>query len=142
MEWKLNETIFAEIVRIWGLPSIDMFASCLNKQVDQFVSWKPDPDAIAVDSFSLNWAKYNLIYAFVPFSLIGRTLSKLRQDGGEMILIAPIWVTQNWFPAAMEMLIDRPRMFSVQNNTLTIPGTCKVHPLSNKLQLRPKKINY
>ena len=135
VEWKLNETIFAEIVRIWGLRSIDMFATRLNKQVDQFVSWKPDPDAIAVDSFSLNWAKYDLIYAFVPFSLIGRTLSKLRQDSGEMILIAPIWVTQNWFPAAMEMLIDRPRMFSVQNNTLTIPGTCKVHPLSNKLQL-------
>lgn len=119
-----------KLVRIWGLPSIDMFASRLNKQVDQFVSWNPDLDAIAVDSFSLNWAKYNLIYALVPFSLIGRTLSKLRQDGGEMILIAPIWVTQNWFPAGMEKLIDRPRMFLVQNNTLTIPGACKVHPLS------------
>lgn len=141
VEWKLNETIFIEIVQIWGLPSIDMFASRLNKQVDQFVSWNPDPDAIAVDSFSLNWAKHNLIYAFVPFSLIGRTLSKLRQDGGEMILIAPIWVTQNWFPAAMEMLIDRPRMFLVQNNTLTIPGTCKVHPLSNKLQLMACRIS-
>lgn len=141
VEWKLNEAIFAEIVQIWGLPSIDMFASRLNKQVDQFVSWTPDPDAIAVNSFSLNWANYALMYAFVPFSLIGRTLSKLRQDGGEMILIAPIWVTQNWFPVAMEMLIDRPRMFSVQNNTLTIPGTCKVHPLSNKLQLMACRIS-
>ena len=44
-----------------------MFASRLNKQIDRFVSWRPDPDAVAVNGFSLNWSEYALIYAFVPF---------------------------------------------------------------------------
>ena len=135
VEWKLNEEIFLKISRIWGMPDIDMFASRLNKQVDCFVSWRPDPDAFAVDGFSLNWSNYALIYAFVPFSLIGRTIQKLRQDVAEMVLVAPVWLTQNWYPAVLELLIDNPRIFKVTGNTLTIPQSEKIHPLVNKLHL-------
>ena len=59
------------------MPDIDMFASRLNKQIECFVSWRPDPDAVAIDAFSLNSSDYKLIYAFVPFSLIGRTIQKV-----------------------------------------------------------------
>ena len=128
VEWKLKESIFSQITDIWGLPCIDMFASRLNKQIDSFVSWRPDPDAVAVNGFSLNWS-----------ALI--TLSKLRQDGGEMILLAPVWVTQSWFPMLMEMLVDNPRIFLVRNDTLFIPGTQKVHPLSNTLHMMACRIS-
>lgn len=109
VEWKLKECFFSKISQIWGMPDVDMFASRLNKQVDCFVSWKPDPDAMAVNAFSLNWSDYSLIYSFVPFSLVGRTIQKLRQDRGEMILVAPVWTTQNWYPGVLELLIDSPR---------------------------------
>ena len=78
VEWKLKQTVSANIAQIWGLPCVDMFATRLNRQTGNFVSWRPDPDAVAVDGFSLNWAEYALIYAFVPFSLVCRTLLKLR----------------------------------------------------------------
>ncbi|WAR20627.1 YI31B-like protein [Mya arenaria] len=53
VEWKLAESVFSEAVNCFGLPEIDMFASRLNRQLDRFVSWKPDPDAEAVDAFSV-----------------------------------------------------------------------------------------
>ncbi|WAR01990.1 hypothetical protein MAR_008548 [Mya arenaria] len=53
VECKLAESVFSEAVNCFGLPEIDMFASRLNRQLDRFVSWKPDPDAEAVDAFSV-----------------------------------------------------------------------------------------
>ncbi|WAR30575.1 hypothetical protein MAR_033117 [Mya arenaria] len=49
VEWKLAESVFSEAVNCFGLPEIYMFASRLNRQLDRFVSWKPDPDAEAID---------------------------------------------------------------------------------------------
>ena len=69
-------------------PHLDLFASCLNSQLKTYVSWHPEPESWAVDAFSLNWNTLKF-YAFPPFSLLGRTLSKIRQDQEEGILIAP-----------------------------------------------------
>lgn len=134
VEWKLSSRIFHTITEIWGHPDVDMFASILNKQVDRFVSWHPDPDCIAVDAFSLTWSN-ELIYAFPPFSLIGRLVQKLRQDQGEMILVAPVWLTPGWFTAVMELLIDLPRIFKVQQGTLSLTYSDRIHPLINHLHL-------
>ena len=111
-----------------------MFASRLNKQVDKFVSWHPDPDAFAIDAFSVSWAE-ELIYAFPCFSLIERAVQKLRQDQGELILVAPVWLTQGWFTAVMELLIDKPRIFKVRPDTLSLQHSHKIHPLVNHLHL-------
>lgn len=65
-EWKLNEDIFKEICKIFGVPNIDLFASRLNKQVPRFCSWKPDPEAEHFDAFSICWSQFELIYVFPP----------------------------------------------------------------------------
>ena len=44
-EWKLNLDIFQELCEKFGVPSIDLFASRLHKQVPRFLSWKPDLEA-------------------------------------------------------------------------------------------------
>ena len=76
-EWKLNEDIFKELCEHFGVPSIDRFASRLNKQVPRFCSWKPDPEAEHFDVFSICWSQFELIYAFPPFALIARCLQKI-----------------------------------------------------------------
>ena len=134
IEWKLNQKLFLEISKIWGSPDVDMFASRLNKQVDKFVSWHPDQDAFAIYAFSVSWAE-ELIYAFPCFSLIGRVVQKLRQDQGELILVAPVLLTQGWFTAVMELLIDKPRIFKVHPDTLSLHHFHKIHPLVNHLHL-------
>ena len=44
-------------------PKIDLFAWRLNNQLPTYVSYKPDPNAYAVDLFSLDWSKPQL-FAF------------------------------------------------------------------------------
>ena len=46
VEWMLDKQIFKKITQHWPFPQVDMFASRLNKQLEQFVSWKPHPDAL------------------------------------------------------------------------------------------------
>ena len=70
-EWMLATHLFQEIVARWGEPTIDLFASRLNKQVACYASWKPNPEASYVDAFSISWNDH-LFYAFPPFSFITR----------------------------------------------------------------------
>jgi len=47
----LIKTFFNRLVVITFLPDIDLFASRLNAKLDQFVSWHPEPEELAVDAF-------------------------------------------------------------------------------------------
>ena len=53
-EWKLEPDIYHSITKQFGKPSIDLFASRLNKQCPVYASWSPDPDALFVDALSAN----------------------------------------------------------------------------------------
>lgn len=134
IEWKLNEFIFSQMVDEFGSPDIDMFATRLNKQIEEFVSWKPDPDAIAIDAFSVNWSN-QYVYAFPPFRCVNQVLQKARQDQADVLLVAPFWITQNWFVSILEMLTQDPIILKVTQDTLSLPQTTVVHPLINKLHL-------
>ena len=46
---KLRPTFFHMANRRWGPHTVDLFASRLNKQIPRFVSWKPEPQAVAQD---------------------------------------------------------------------------------------------
>ena len=63
-EWKLDSHIFSTLYNVFGTPSIDLFASRLNKQVNTFSSWMPDPEARHFDVFSLAWSTFDLSYFF------------------------------------------------------------------------------
>ena len=46
-------------------PNIDLFASSLNRQFTNDVSYRPDPQALSIDAFSLTWAdKINVLCIF------------------------------------------------------------------------------
>ncbi|XP_045763681.1 uncharacterized protein LOC123866270 [Maniola jurtina] len=84
-EWSLSDEAFHDITQYFGQPEIDLFASRDNAKCSRFVSWKPDPDAVSVDAFTVNWhAEY--FYAFPPFSLILKCLRKIIDDKADGIL--------------------------------------------------------
>ena len=84
----------------------------------------PDPEAEAIDAFALDW-KGTFIYAFPPFSLVSSVVRKTIADEAEVLLVAPVWVTQNWYTAVLELLIDHPVIIKVKQNTLKIQGSNK-----------------
>ena len=55
LEWKLNPKVFTDILSCVKVNcEIDLFASRINCQLKTFVSYKPDPEAYAVDAFTLH----------------------------------------------------------------------------------------
>lgn len=42
-EWMLNSNIFDALCKRLFFPSVDLFASRINTQLKNYVSWNPDP---------------------------------------------------------------------------------------------------
>ena len=88
-EWKLNESAFYFICGELGFsPAIDLFATRLNTQLRTFVSYRPDPNCIAVNAFLINCEKEKF-YVFPQFACLSKILQKIYQDKAKVILIAP-----------------------------------------------------
>ena len=67
----------------------------------EFVSWRPEPGAIATDASNIPW-DFPLSYRFPPFCLIPMCLRKVIQEQVDCILIAPVWRSRPWYPAGSE----------------------------------------
>ena len=76
IEWKLSTQLFQKISGMFGTPTLDLFASRINYQIDRCISWKPDPKAQATDAFSIHW-NTKFYYIFPPFSLLGKVTAKI-----------------------------------------------------------------
>ena len=61
-----------------------MFLSNTNDQLRIYFSYKADPKAKAVDSFTVSWHSLRF-YGFPPFSVISRTLKKIKAEKAETI---------------------------------------------------------
>ena len=53
IEWMLDRNLFKQITKHLGLPVVDLFASRINHQMTEFVSWRSEPGAIATDAFNI-----------------------------------------------------------------------------------------
>jgi len=123
-EWKLSPRIFQRINAHLGPLLTDLFASRLSKQLPTFVSWRPDPLAIAADAFTLDWHSLpQKLYANPPWNLIGRVLSYIiLQELQEVILVAPVWRAQPWYPLLLHRLVKIPLL--IHHSPEVIQSTC------------------
>ena len=107
-DWKLYPAVFNRPHHEWGALNIDLFDSRLPYQLDQFVSWRPDPLANHTDAFTLDWASFQG-YAFPPFALMGRCLHQIQsQQVSHMVFVAPVWPARPWYPLLLNLCIDFP----------------------------------
>lgn len=106
IEWELADWAYQEIVDAFRPPEVDLFASRINKKCSRYVSWHRDPDAMAVNAFTISWADF-YFYAFPPFSVILKTLRKIVSDSATGIVVVPLWPTQPWYPLFKSLLISK-----------------------------------
>ena len=79
-KWRLSPIIFERILEVFYCkPKIDLFASCINYQIDQYALWHPDRNAVAIYTFSISWEELSF-YAIPFFNLIGAAIAKIRQE--------------------------------------------------------------
>ena len=127
-DWMLHREIFLQLQAKLGPFTIDLFASRTNSQLPLYCSWKPDPEALAVDALSISW-KDHYPYLFPPFALIPRCLNKLEEKEVTGLLIAPVWSNQVWFPLLLKSLIDFPILLPPIPDIVTNPQGLS-HPLA------------
>lgn len=138
-EWELCDLAFQKIVDNFGQPSIDLFASMCNAKCPVYVSWKNDPDAWAVDAFTISWSNV-LFYAFPPFALILKMLQKIIHDKAEGIVVVPYWPTQPWFPILQKVMISDSLHFGPDIKLLKSPFRLS-HNLHKTLTLVAVKLS-
>ena len=105
-EWSLHPEIVERIFRVWGTPEVNMFATLSNSHLPRFMSPIPEPRALAVDALSQDWQGRSM-YMFSPFPLLNKVMQKLRSTQvAEVILVAPWWPSQSWFPHLLHLCVE------------------------------------
>ena len=89
LEWMLcPKSLHKDLKILKFKPEADMFASNINYQFHTYFSYKGDPKAKAVDSFTVSW--HSLKFCTFPlFSIFSKTLKKIKAEKAEGILVVP-----------------------------------------------------
>ena len=135
-EWKLDSQVLQSALKeLECFPTVDLFASRLNTQFERYVSFRPDPEAFAVDAFSISWQSLQF-YAFPPFSVIARVLQKARRDKARGVIVVPRWPTQVWWPVLGAMMVAEPIHLPSSASLLSLPShPGQTHRLLPKMRL-------
>eukprot|EP00794_Sanderia_malayensis_P016482 gene16482-18121_t len=135
-EWMLNPKVLFEVLHdIPFSPTIDLFASRLNHQFDEYVSYRQDPYAKHINAFSLSWTNEKF-YSFPPFSCILKVIRKIIADQATGILVVPDWATQTWYPLLLGVLEQPPIILKPSVELLIMPSQPNLrHPLHKSLRL-------
>ena len=133
-EWVLKSSVVNSLFALWGQPMIDLFATQENKKAMLFCSWIPSQHAFALDALSVAWENM-YAYAFPPIQLIHRVLCHMKQYQCTVILIAPCWPRQQWFPILLSLLIAKPVRLPCSPDLLSQSQGEVLHPEPETLNL-------
>ena len=126
-EWSLHPQVARALLRAWGNPSIDLFATCLNAKLPLYCSLVPDPQAVFEDAFRHPWHDLDL-YSFPPFALVGRVIARVQQSSRvAMTLVAPLWPEKEWFADLLLLLTQPPRALPCWDKLLRQPHCSLFH---------------
>ena len=125
-EWTLAHNVLEPVWDAWHKPMVDLFATRFSRRLPLYVSPVPDPDAWAVDALSIDWQHLSG-YAFPPFPVLGKVLRKARVDAAHLIIIAPFWPAQAWFPDLLALSHVPPLKLRVSPSSLVQPRSGVPH---------------
>ena len=132
-EWTLEQTVVDCLISKWHPLEVDLFATSLNFRLPKYCSRARDPQAWALDAFSITWTPFKG-YAFPPISLIPQVLQKVQEDRAWIVLIAPNWPRRPWFPLLLSLLDGTPFPLPQRADLIA-------QPLSGILHARPSVLH-
>ena len=133
-EWTLSREVLEPVWTTWFRPLVDLFATRFNHRLPVYVSPVPDPAAWAIDALSVPWSGLQA-YAFPPFPLMSKVLRKVRWERPQLILVAPWWPSQPWFPDLLDLAGGRPPI------QLVVGPRALVQPRSGIPHASPQVLN-
>ena len=140
-EWSLHPQVARSLLRAWGNPSIDLFATCLNAKLPLYCSLVPDPQAVFEDAFRNPWDDLDL-YAFPPLALVGRVIARVQQSSRvAMTLVAPLWPEKEWFAVLLLLLTQPPLALPCWDKLLRQPHCSLFHQGVHALKLHAWRLS-
>ena len=140
-EWSLHPQVARALLRAWGNPSIDLFATCLNAELPLYCSLVPDPQAVFEDAFCHPWDDLDL-YAFPPFPLVGRVIARVQESSRvAMTLVAPLWPEKEWFADLLLLLTQPPLALPCWDKLLRQPHCSLFHQGVHALNLHAWRLS-
>ncbi|KAK7095415.1 hypothetical protein V1264_006825 [Littorina saxatilis] len=133
-EWTIAHQA---LLRLWAQverPMVDLFATRFSRRLPIFVSPFPDPEAWKIDAMTISWTGL-VAYAFPPTPLIGRVLRKADLERPRLLLVAPRWPSQHWFPDLLRLASGPPIPLSLRRGELLQPRTGILHDRPEFLDL-------
>ncbi len=104
-EWRLHPESVRMIWTRYGRAEVDLFTTSENAHCPLFFSLSHSP--LEGDALTSHWPAARL-YAFPPIKILPLVLCKIREERASVILIAPNWPNQPWFPDLTELLVAPP----------------------------------
>lgn len=74
-------------------PSVDAFADEQLHVCDRW--WGPGSDV--PNALDIPWGGEPLLWLNPPYSMMGKVVTKIKQDGAKGVLICPHWTTEPWY---------------------------------------------
>ena len=104
-EFMLDKNLFTMILDTFQVsPTLDAFASRETAQLERYMTWFQDPQAVASDALLNSWDK--VTYLFPPVPLLLKVLQKVQKQKIRAVLVCPQWPTALWWPLVVEMLVE------------------------------------
>ena len=132
-EWSLSRQVFRQILVLFPWLQVDLFATQLNNQLPCYVSPFPDPAAWKTDALSFSWQGLKA-YAFPPISIVSQVIEKVLNTDCVILLVAPYWPSQPWFPVMLSLLVEYPIRLTPTKKLLS-------QPKSNVFHTRPETLD-
>ena len=104
-EFLLSDDVFQLVLDNFHIsPTLDVFASRDTKKLTRYMSWFPDPEAVARDALLHPWDQES--YAFPPVPLILKSLQKIEREKIRVVMILPKWPSAIWWTHVQSLLLD------------------------------------
>jgi hypothetical protein len=121
LEWSISQEFFQELDSQWGPHTVDLFATKANAKLKQYVSWRPDPQAIAHNALNISWKNKGKLYICPPWNLIPSILQKMQEEQTVATVVTPYWPSAIWFPKISRWAVDPPTLIP-RAQVLPAPG--------------------
>ena len=119
-EWSQHPQTVQSLWRRFGKAKVDLFASKDNAHCPEFFS--KNEDALAQI-----WPSGPL-YAFPPVSLLPQVIKRIREARHTVLLLAPYWENQAWFPDLIQLADSAPWPIPVKRDLFSQARGSIWHP--------------
>ena len=92
----------------------------MNNWLPCYVSPFPDPAAWKTDALSFGWKDLKA-YTFPPISIVSQVIGKVLNTNCVILLVAPYWPSQPWFPVMLSLLVEFPIRLTPTRKLLSQP---------------------